>query len=78
MPTDAAVPTLVLSLSKDEPFLLVVRQACPERSAFDRLRPSVEGLTTSGMTRNRGGPGDWRRENSEELRRERIPRISCV
>ena len=26
--------------------LLVVRQACSERSVFDRLRPSVEGLTT--------------------------------
>jgi hypothetical protein len=27
---------------------LVVRPACPERSVFDGLRPSVEGLTTSG------------------------------
>ena len=45
-------------LSKDERFaqdvpvegrarLLVVQHACPERSVFDRLRPSVEGLTTS-------------------------------
>jgi len=49
-------------LSKDERFAQdvpdegrvhgpVVRQACPERSAFDRLRPSVEGLTTGGSYR---------------------------
>jgi hypothetical protein len=47
--------SLRMYLSKDEPFGSF-RHACPERSVFDRLRPSVEGLTTSEVSQRISGP----------------------